>query len=96
MTTRERVRETKLRLLNQRGSRCEVCGKLVTLESCQLAHRIPKTKHNLKTYGAKVIHHDLNLAVVCSLRCNSAVLCNIATNPVEAGRIISEIREAIA
>ena len=96
MTTREQVMQTKLRLLNQRGSRCEVCGKQLTLESCQLAHRIPKTKYNLKTYGAKVIHHDLNLAVVCSLRCNSAVLCNIATNPVEAGRIISEIREAIA
>ena len=96
MTAREQVMETKLRLLNQRGSRCEVCGNPVTLETCQLAHRIPKTKYNLKTYGAKVIHHDLNLAVVCSLGCNSAVLCNIATNPVEAGRIISEIKEAIA
>ena len=96
MTTREQVTETKLRLLNRRGSRCEVCGKPVTLESCQLAHRIPKTKRNLKTYGAKVIHHDLNLAVVCSLRCNSAALCNIATNPVEAGWIIKKIREAIA
>lgn len=96
MTTREQVMETKLRLLNGRGSRCEVCGKPVTLESCQLAHRVPKTKHNLKTYGKRIIHHDINLAVVCSLRCNSAVLCNIATNPVEAGRIISRIVEAIA
>ena len=96
MTTREQVIQTKLRLLNQRGSRCEVCGKQLTLDTCQLAHRIPKTKYNLKTYGAKVIHHDLNLAVVCSLQCNSAVLCNIATNPVEAGWIIKKIREAIA
>jgi uncharacterized protein with PIN domain len=53
MTTREQVRETKLRLLNQRGSRCEVCGKQLALDTCQLAHRIPKTKYNLKTYGAK-------------------------------------------
>lgn len=95
MTIREQVMETKLRLLNRRGSRCEVCGTPVTLGSCQLAHRIPKTKRNLKTYGKKVIHHDLNLAIVCSLRCNSMVLCNIATNPVEAGRIISQIKEAI-
>lgn len=94
MTTRERVRETKLRLLNQRGSRCEVCGKQLTLDTCQLAHRIPKTKHNLKTYGKTVLHHEYNLVAVCSL-CNSAVLLSPATHPIEAKALIERIQKNI-
>jgi hypothetical protein len=97
MTKREElaIYETRVRLLNRSGCRCEVCGKPVFLETSQIAHRIPKTKRNLKIYGKGVIHHEINLAVVCSLRCNSAVLRNIATNPVECGRIISRIKEAL-
>lgn len=93
MRTCLEIQEMKVRLLNRSGGRCVECGEPVSLCTCQLAHRIPKTKYNLKTYGKSVIHHELNLAVVCSLRCNSAVLLNIATHPIEAAQLIDRIRE---
>ena len=71
---------------------CESCGKPLT-EGFQLAHVIPQTKHNLKEYGKEVIHHDLNLKVVCSLKCNAAVLRNLATHPVEGQELIGRIQE---
>jgi len=55
--------------------RCEVCRMPVNrYGTAQLAHRIPATVANLKKYGAEIIHHRLNLAPVCGLRCNDAVL----------------------
>ena len=83
----------KIYLLAKNGGRCEVCHQPLALSDCQLAHRIPQTKYNLKTYGKNVMHHEYNLAVVCSLRCNSAVLLNIATHPIEAAQLIDRIRE---
>ena len=73
---------------------CESCGKPLT-EGFQLAHIIPQTKHNLKEYGKEVIHHDLNLKVVCSLKCNSKVLKNLATHPVEGQELIAKIKKEI-
>lgn len=95
MTERQRLEanENKLRLLSERGWICEVCGKPLSLCIAQLAHRIPKTKFYLKKYGKDVMHHSFNLACVCSLRCNSQVLCDPATRPVEAERLLNEIYE---
>ena len=97
MTLRERTNmiEQKIAMLKACNWECEVCGKMLSLATCQIAHRIPKTKYNLKTYGKAVIHHPKNLACVCSLKCNSAVLLNIATHPIEAKELIYEIREAL-
>lgn len=91
----EKILELKLKKLNQNDGKCEVCGKLVSLADCQLAHVVPSTKHNIKTYGKEVIHHPLNLKVVCSLRCNSRVLRNLATHPVEGKELIERIREEL-
>ena len=95
MTLRERIEmiEQKTRMLNACGWKCEVCGKPLTLDGCQIAHRIPKTKYNLSHFGKSLIHHPKNLACVCGLKCNSAVLLNIATHPIEASALIEAIRE---
>ena len=77
------------------GNRCEHCGELMFYEQSQYAHRISKSKANLKKYGPEIIHHDLNLKLVCSLKCNSAVLLSPATHPVEAEKLVNEIRLAI-
>lgn len=95
MTLSEKITYTKIKKLNENDSRCEVCGKLMSLADCQLAHRVPKTKYNLKAYGPEVIHHELNLACVCSLRCNSAVLLSPATHPIEAKALIGRIKKNI-
>ncbi len=95
MTERERFeyQENRIRLMIERGCVCEVCGKPLHLGNLQLAHRIPKAKRYLRRYGKAVIHHPLNLKVVCSLRCNSAVLLDPATRPIETEELIQQIKE---
>jgi 5-methylcytosine-specific restriction endonuclease McrA len=95
MTERERFdyQENRIRLMVERGCKCEVCGKPLHLGNLQLAHRIPATKGYLKMYGKEVIHHTLNLATVCSLRCNDAVLTDPKTHPIEAQELLRRIHE---
>ena len=97
MTERERFvyQENRLRLMIDRGCKCEVCGNPLHLGNLQLAHRIPKSKSYLKQYGKEVIHHPLNLATVCSLKCNDAVLLDPKTHPIEAQELIEKIKERL-
>ena len=71
------------------GGCCEVCG--IPSNNLQLAHRLPKTKYNLKYYGKEIIHHDLNIVVTCD-KCNSSVLIGRGSNPVEAQKLIDSIK----
>lgn len=87
--------EKKIAILSERGWLCEVCGQPLTMSNAQLAHRIPQTKGYLKQYGKDVIHHELNLACVCSLDCNSAVLLDPKTHPIEAQELIYRIKEDV-
>ena len=93
MNANERIRaeELKREFIAVSQYRCQVCGGIMKLP--QLAHRIPKRKCYLKKYGRQVIHHRFNLAVVCSLKCNAAVLLDPATHPIEAAELIKKIRE---
>jgi 5-methylcytosine-specific restriction endonuclease McrA len=97
MTERERFeyQENRIRLMVERGCTCEVCGKHLDCGNLQLAHRIPKRKIYLKQYGKEVIHHPLNLATVCSLKCNDAVLLDPKTHPIEAQELIRKIKDAL-
>ena len=71
--------------------RCQVCGKHLEFYNCELAHRIPKHKKYLKKYGPEIIHHPLNMRITCS-KCNSRVLIDPATNPIEAEHLIKKIK----
>ena len=97
MTERERleVAETKIRKCQEQNYRCGVCGKPITPQSCQLSHKLPKTKFLLMKYGKEIIHHDLNLVACCSLKCNAAVLCDPKTRPIQAKELIDEIKESL-
>ena len=58
---------------------CEVCGRDVRQGQEQLAHRIharrgKRQKRGKYELSADILNHPLNLAYVCSLKCNSAVL----------------------
>ena len=55
--------------------RCAICGKPLNTANAQAAHRIANTQANRRKWGALVIDHPLNVAMVCSLKCNDA--CNI-------------------
>jgi len=77
--------------LTYRGMPCPVCGN--PMDAPQMAHRIPKHKKYLRRYGPAVIHNRLNMVAVCSLACNSAVLIDPATHPIEAGELAKTIRD---
>jgi hypothetical protein len=72
--------------------RCENCGASLSAYM-QLAHRIPQNDRNLRAYGRETIHHPLNMAGVCSLRCNAAV--SIAGNPAKVKELVGRIHEEI-
>ena len=55
-----------------------------------LAHRIPKTKGNIKQYGLSIIDHPFNVRATCSLRCNAAVL--IGNSSIEKMQLIEAIK----
>jgi hypothetical protein len=88
------IAETKLRKYTEQDGNCGHCGnELERPYDAELAHRIPQTKLNLKKFGKKVIHHDINLVLVCSKRCNSGVL--IDNKPVRKAQVISQIQESL-
>ena len=53
---------------------CEVCNEPLASGRPQLAHRMEKSKMNVKKYGPEIIDHALNLSLVCSNHCNQSVL----------------------
>ena len=84
------IKETRFYVFNRDKWHCVVCGKKIDWSTGQMAHRIPKTKQNIKTYGLKIIDHPFNLKTTCCLRCNSAVLIN--NRPVEKEQLIEAIK----
>lgn len=93
MTEREKfeLSETKIRILQRAGYRCEVCGQPLTPYTVQLAHRIPQSKMNHRKYGKHVIHSDRNMAATCSLNCNSAVI----VHGLEEQELVETIQEEL-
>jgi hypothetical protein len=73
------------------GGVCEVCGKQLTNSTWQGAHRIANTEINRRHWGSWIIDHPLNIAIVCSLKCNDK--CNIGYNEGECLRLVKKIVE---
>lgn len=71
------------------GSFCEVCGKPLT--AMQGAHRIANSKANRAKWGSQIIDHPLNIAIVCSLKCNDA--CTIGNNPGACWQLVKLIAQ---
>lgn len=87
MTRDQRIQRAEA--LAKSGGVCEVCGKTLTPSTWQGAHRIANTEPNRKKWGAWIIDHPLNIAIVCSLACNH--VCNIGYNPGECLRLVQRI-----
>lgn len=87
------IKETRLYVFNRDNWHCVVCGKKTDWSTGQLAHRIPKTKYNLKTYGDRIINHPMNLRLTCSLKCNDAVL--IGGKPIEKEQLLYAIKNTL-
>lgn len=72
--------------------KCWVCRKPVPWPG-QLAHRIPQSRAMLRRYGVAVIHHPINLRLVCGLACNDAV--SISNHPVQERELVRRIEYEI-
>ena len=83
--------EKKKRIYFNSMGQCEICRRPISLHTSQIAHKIGQTKRNLKKYGKGVIHDEANLALVCSLKCNSKV--DISFNPGEVQKVLEKIVE---
>lgn len=73
--------------LAKSGGVCEVCGG--PLKEAQGAHRIANTEPNRRKWGSWIIDHPLNIAMVCSLKCNH--VCNIGYNPGACLELVQKI-----
>jgi 5-methylcytosine-specific restriction endonuclease McrA len=80
--------EQRDRIFQEAGYACANCGDRAT----QLAHRIAKTKPNLKKYGKGIIHHRFNLVSSCA-ECNDSF--NIGNKPVEVTKLVKRITQNI-
>lgn len=92
--------EQRYSIFSRDGFICQTCGKPVYNRQPQIAHRIKqgkqtvnfllKHKKNLTIKQCEaIIHHNLNLVTVCSLKCNDS--CNIFFKPVERDELIEKI-----
>lgn len=86
--------ERKLEAHSMARGKCQICGKSISLSASHWSHKIPKTKPYLKKYGDEIINHDLNLVITCDL-CNSKVLIDPKSNPLEAQELIDTIQAFI-
>lgn len=84
--------DTRLLVYRRDRGRCSHCGKPVPWPG-QLAHRISQSKAMLRKYGKEVIHHPLNLKLVCSLHCNDLV--SISNHPVAEKELVERIRHEL-
>lgn len=92
MTAIEKIEaeERKRERYDKQLKRCSVCGRKMEYCEAQLAHRIPKGYVDM--FGPEIIHHELNTPLTCP-ECNSSVLLSFAANPIEAAKLIEEIKE---
>ena len=85
------MQEQRQEIFKRDGYTCQNCGESIyRFGTQQIAHRIGQGKANVKRYGKEVIHHPLNMASVCSLRCNDAM--NIGFSTKQADELAEKIK----
>ncbi len=96
MTNKDKLEanERKQELIEALNYTCQVCFERFPDSELQLSHKIAATKFNIKEFGRDVMYHENMMVLTCS-SCNSSVLINRASNPVEAMQLIEEIKADI-
>lgn len=85
------MQEQRQEIFRRDGYTCQYCGESIyQFGNPQLAHRISQGVANIKRYGKAVIHHPLNMASVCSIRCNDAM--NIGFSTKQADELAEKIK----
>ena len=69
----DKQREQREKAYSRSCGVCAVCGKPLSQNQMQYAHKIPQKEMYIKKYGTWVIDHTLNGELVCSLACNQSI-----------------------
>lgn len=88
----QEIKDTAWTLAEAQGWKCASCGKSI-IANAQIAHRIPQNTANMRKYGAEIIHHRLNLGLVCGLACNARL--SITKRTAREFALVEKIRQAI-
>lgn len=85
----ENMKRTRIIEMNYR---CEHChGDVLRFGTPQMAHKVAKSKMNIKKYGTRAINNKKNLVLVCCGSCNDAQ--NIGQKTLIADKLMIEIYE---
>jgi hypothetical protein len=86
--------EIKQNIYIREQGRCYVCGAKLDPSNFHLAHVIPQRKHWMQLYGARIIHHELNMRATCpNDLCNNAV--SLGNNRLAVDKHAAVIEQAI-
>ncbi len=90
---KEEAEIKKTKIYREQQGICPVCNRgFDHWGKVQAAHKIIKSKVNLKKYGPEIIHHRLNLVCTHDV-CNSSVIVNPET---QTGKdLITQIEKEI-
>jgi 5-methylcytosine-specific restriction endonuclease McrA len=86
--------EMKQQRIQDNNYCCEICHKRFGASQLQLAHKVAASKFNIIEFGREVMYHPDMMVLTCD-KCNSSVLINRASNPIEAMELITSIQQSI-
>lgn len=91
--------DVRRQLYRDQHGKCgnDACDRMLDLRRWprpQIAHLLPQDKAMMRKYGPDVIHHPLNLRLVCGEWCNAAV--SKRNHPVWEREHVAKIREEIS
>ena len=78
-------KESKQKVLDRDNYRCQHCLKWPVFS---VAHRIARTKENLKYFGEHIINHPFNLVAACEDHNDKY---NIGNNPAKCKKLVGLI-----
>lgn len=88
--------ETYAYVYNRDHGECRECDRPLSWFDGELAHKIPQSDAMLRKYGKKIIHHQMNMDLVCrgSSTCNDAR--SISAHYEQERELVAAIRADLA
>jgi len=90
---KEKAVEQKRLIIMDQGGICSHCKKPLAGSLVDAAHRIPKSKENIRKLGWSVLNHRFNLRATHKGNCNDGVLMDFGAQPEACKKLVNQIWE---